>query len=369
MPDSKYFRLGYTIIILLVIIMLAVKVQFIFTPLVIIFQTLFFPFLISGVIFYLFRPIVLYLDHKKVPKTLSIVVLYILFIGIGTLLFFLIGPEIQKQFKTLIDNAPGIIETLQSKANEIRQSSWMSRFEENSNMTVEQATAKISDYFKSNVSNIGNGITGLIGILSSLATIIVTVPFIVFYLLKDSEGLSTKIARFFPLKANESKKILKDMDSALSSYIQGQAIICLIVGIMMYIGYLIIGVNYSLILAIVAMFTNVIPFIGPFLAIIPALIIGFIDSPFMAVKVLIVAIIVQQIDGNVSSPLIMGRKLDIHPLTIILLLLVAGSMGGLLFMILAVPVYAVLKVIVSHIYRLYQLHKIEKKQVLKIEED
>lgn len=135
---------------------------------------------------------------------------------------------------------------------------------------------------------------------------------------------------------------------------------------MMYIGYLIIGLDYSLVLASVAMLTNVIPFIGPFIAIIPALIIAFLTSPFMALKVLIVAVIVQQIDGNITSPYIMGRNLDIHPLTIILLLLVAGSLGGLLGMIIAVPVYAVLKVILSHAYRLYLLHK-NKERMLEVE--
>jgi predicted PurR-regulated permease PerM len=126
---------------------------------------------------------------------------------------------------------------------------------------------------------------------------------------------------------------------------------------MMYIGYLIIGLDYSILLAMFAMLTNVIPFLGPFIAVIPAVIVGFLDSPFMVVQVLIVVIVVQQIDGNVSSPLIMGKRLDIHPLTIILLLIVAGSMGGLLGMLLAVPTYAILKVICSHSYRLYLLRK------------
>ncbi|WP_409295233.1 AI-2E family transporter [Peribacillus sp. SCS-26] len=358
MPNSKFFRLGYGIIIFLVIIYLSTKVSFIFRPIQVLFQTLFIPFLISGVIYYLLRPIVVFLQRRKVPRALSILLIYLLFIGLGAILIILIGPELQQQFKGFIDNFPGLLDTLRQKIIGLRETKWFSRFEENDYVTIDQVTAKLNDFASTNVSNLGNRITNILGIITSIATVAVTVPFIVFYLLKDGQGAPNGVLRFLPyLQAKEAKKIIKDMDNALSAYIQGQALVSVIVGIMMYIGYLIIGIDYSLILATIAMLTNVIPFIGPFIAIIPALIIGFIASPFMAIKVVIVAIVVQQIDGNLSSPYIMGKRLDIHPLTIILLLLVAGSMAGLLGMILAVPFYAVLKVIISHTYRLYRLHK------------
>jgi predicted PurR-regulated permease PerM len=118
-------------------------------------------------------------------------------------------------------------------------------------------------------------------------------------------------------------------------------------------------VEYSLILALVAMLTNVIPFVGPFIGIIPALIVGFIESPMMMLKVIIVVVIAQQIESNLISPQIMGRALDVHPLTIILLLLVASSLGGVLGLILAVPTYAMLKVVVKHSYRLFRLRSSE----------
>ncbi|WP_108671630.1 AI-2E family transporter [Peribacillus acanthi] len=368
MPNSKLFRIGYGIIILLVIIFLSTKVDFIFRPLQVFFTTLFFPFLISGVLYYLFRPVVFYLHEKKVPKVLSIVLIYSLFAGLVTLGVFMIGPELQQQFNSLINNFPQLTEKLKEKVIALQQNEWFSRFEENEYVTLENISNYVRDYFNSNVADFGKRISGILEVVTSIITIIVTVPFIVFYLLKDSEGASNNVLKYLPyFQAKEARKIFKDMDSALSSYIQGQAVVCILVGVMMYIGYLIIGIEYSLILAFVAMFTNVIPFIGPFIAIVPALIIGFIDSPFMALKVMIVAVIVQQIDGNITSPYIMGKRLDIHPLTIILILLVAGSLGGLLGMILAVPFYAVMKVIISHTYRLYRLNKDQKEEIIKID--
>ena len=103
------------------------------------------------------------------------------------------------------------------------------------------------------------------------------------------------------------------------------------------------GVKYALILGLIIAVTNIIPYVGPFLGAAPAVIIAFLDSPTKALIALIIVVAVQQTDGNLLSPLIIGRRLNTHPLTIILLLIGAGSFGGILGMILAVPAYALLK--------------------------
>lgn len=148
---------------------------------------------------------------------------------------------------------------------------------------------------------------------------------------------------------------MRDMDEAISSYIQGQIIVSFCVGVLLYIAYFIIGLEYSLILAILAMVTNIIPVLGPFIGTIPALIVAFIHSPITALWVLLAVIIVQQIESNLISPQVMGRQLDVHPLTIILLLLAASQIAGLIGLILAVPTYAILKVVVKHTYGLIKL--------------
>src|SRR5699024_3136298 len=145
-------------------------------------------------------------------------------------------------------------------------------------------------------------------------------------------------------------KTLKDIDDVLSLYIRGQILISCILGLLLYIGYLIIGLNFALLLSVFALFMNIIPFIGPWIAFIPALIIGLFQDPMMVVWVSITTLIAQQIDSNLITPNVMGRTLNIHPLTIITILLAAGSLAGFFGILLAVPGYAVGKAIVSNVY-------------------
>lgn len=350
MPKSKFFLFCYGTILILTIIFLLTKVKFIFIPLTIVFKVLFFPFLIAGVLFYLFRPLVDFLESKKVPRFLGIILLYFSLIGVMVGIAFMVGPLLQEQLNAFIKNAPKMARALGTQW-EVFQNN-----RANFPPYVEDIIKSIMNSAETILLSIGNNIANLLGVVASVVLIAVIVPFILFYMLLEGNKAPNQLLKLLPpKKANEGRMILRDMNKALSTYVQGQLLVCLCVGIMVYIGYLIIGIDYSLILALVAMITNAIPFVGPFIGIIPAIIIALFDSPSMVFWVIVVVVIAQQIESNLISPQIMGRALDVHPLTIILLLLVAGNFGGVLALILAVPTYAIAKVIIKHSFRLYQL--------------
>src|SRR5690606_24418637 len=126
------------------------------------------------------------------------------------------------------------------------------------------------------------------------------------------------------------------------------------IGILLYIGYLIIGLDYAIILALIAAVTSVVPYLGPTIAISPAIIIAIVHSPFMLLKLAIVWVSVQFLEGNFISPNVMGKTMKIHPLTIIIVLLVAGNLFGLVGVILGIPGYAILKVIVQYLYEKFK---------------
>ncbi len=322
------------------------------------FQTLFIPFLIAGVLFYLLRPIVTFLHKQKIPKGLAIVFIYLGLIGIATGFVFLIGPILQRQLMNLVDNMPRLVNDLGAILIQIQDNEWIARYQETENFSIEGIIDNVTSYIMASIDFLSTNIAKLIGSVINFVLVFIIVPFMLFYLLKDGEKAPNQVLRFFPEKQQvEGRRILKDMDEALGSYIQGQIIVSFCVGVLMYIAFLIIGIEYSLILALVAMFTNVIPFVGPWIGTIPAVIVALIHSPIMVLWVLLAIVIVQQIESNLIAPQVMGKKLSIHPLTIIILILVGGRFAGFFGLLLAVPTYAASKVIVSHTYRLLKLRK------------
>ena len=199
---------------------------------------------------------------------------------------------------------------------------------------------------------------------------LITVPFILFYLLYEGEKLPKFILRIFPPRMrNEVGQVMKEMDKQVSSYILGQILVSICIGIMMTIGFLIIGLDYAFLLGILAMITSVVPYLGPAIAITPAVVIAIVTSPFMLVKLIIVWTVVQLIEGKFITPNIMGKSLSIHPITIIFVLLTAGSLFGVAGVILGIPGYALLKVLVTHLYTTFKkrYNRFEKDPVNKYE--
>ncbi|HEM1944019.1 TPA: AI-2E family transporter, partial [Listeria monocytogenes] len=171
------------------------------------------------------------------------------------------------------------------------------------------------------------------------------------YLLKDGKKLPDFLLKMLPVNGRaHTRQVLGEANHQISSYIRGQIIVSLCIGILLFIGYLIIGLPYALTLAIIAACTSIVPYLGPAIAITPAIIIAIVTSPWLLIKLIIVWCVVQLLEGKFISPQVMGKTLKVHPITILFVILVAGNLFGVLGVIFAVPGYAVLKVIVTHVF-------------------
>lgn len=251
-----------------------------------------------------------------------------------------------KQANNFVDNFPTIQREFQSYVNIALDQ--REKLPENVKDNINSVIKKANDYSGKIVTNAFSFVTQFISTLFLL----ILVPFFLIYMLKDHD-------RFIPFVASPFSgrrklfvvNLFKDIDKTLRSYIQGQVTVSFILGMLLLIGYLIIGLDYAVILAMWGMVTNLIPFLGPYLAIIPAIIIALIQKPIMVVYVIIIMTVAQQLEGNVITPNIMGKTLNIHPLTIITVILAAGNLGGFMAILVAVPTYAVVKTIVRNIYK------------------
>lgn len=197
-----------------------------------------------------------------------------------------------------------------------------------------------------------------IGSTLNMLLIAFIIPFLAFYILKDFKLIEKSVITFVPKSHRKSMiRLLLDIDFALGNYIRGQLLVAAIVGVLAYLGYWLIGMPYALLLAgIVAVF-NIVPYLGPFFGAAPAILMAATVSWKMVLYVVIVNTVVQILEGNVVSPQVVGRTLHMHPLSIILALLIGGELAGIVGLILAVPCFAVLKVIFQHVSQYYVRRK------------
>ncbi|MBQ0139526.1 MAG: AI-2E family transporter [Kurthia sp.] len=350
-----------TIILIGIALFLYQRVGFIFTPIIVFFHTVILPVILSVIAFYLLRPVLKLLMKWKVPKIWGIVLLYFIVIGLITLLVTLVVPFLKDQFMNLFSEFPQyfmqLVNNIQHFVEDSRFTSTLDKYDIDLNEAITQIGNDLVNTVKDVAGNLGTGlassITGFVSTLTGIVLAIVTVPFILFYLLKDGEKLPKAFLKLVPPAARkDTQHILKDADHQISSYIQGQLIVSFCIGVMVTIGFLIIGLDYAIPLGFLAMITSVVPYLGPIIAITPAAIIAIVTAPFMILKLAIVWTVVQLIEGKFISPQVMGKSLHVHPITIIFVLLTAGSLFGVPGVVLGIPGYAVLKVLVSHLWNI-----------------
>lgn len=321
------------------------------------------PILLAGILFYLLNPIVKLLQRVKIARfhfnrTGAVAVIFlalagILVGGIGWLV-----PRLIQQVANLMNHIPAIVRIIQQGLNDTN--THLSHIEWLRNVDFQQYADQLekglSNYAQTFMNGLTNGLGTVIGLATSVTIVAVTVPVMLFYMLKDGPKLMPAIRRLLPEKhADQTMTLLVKMSQTLSRYIGGQVIECLFVGTFTSIGFSLIGEKYALLLGIFAGMCNIIPYVGPYIGVLPALIVGLENGLMQVIAVLIVTVIVQQVDGNFVYPNVIGRSLNIHPLTIIVILLVAGNIAGLIGMILGVPLYAVVKVVVGYIYHIWRL--------------
>ncbi|MGX7124630.1 AI-2E family transporter [Enterococcus viikkiensis] len=343
------------VLLLLLITLVFTKVSYLFEPIGQFFAIVGLPVVIAGILYYLMNPVVNFLERKGIKRSIGIVLLFIVVVALIAWGIVVIVPMIREQVGSLIKSMPGYFDTITDKANEIFKDRSFQPFQEHIESSLQKLLESLTEITQ-NVSRVT--LQGLGNVVSTLATVVIaliTAPIILFFLLKDGDKLAPYLLKFLPDKTREpTLRVLTEMNSQLASYIRGQLTVAFAVAVMFIIGFSIAGLNYAITLGILAGFLNLIPYLGSFLAMIPVIFIAIVTSPFMLVKVIIVFAIEQTIEGRIVSPLVLGNQLEIHPVTIMFVLLTAGKIFGISGVILGIPFYAVAKVVVIHIFEWYK---------------
>lgn len=345
---SKFLYWLLITLILLAVVYLFTLISPLFQSIFSFFKSVLAPFLIALLISYVLNPIVTMLNRKKMPRPLAVLLIYIVFFSSLTIILINTIPIFVTQLKDLAEHLPEV--TTKMKA-------WMDGYNNHKNSLPQSVQTGIENSLNQIEASISQSITNMLGsIRGTLDTLFIAfiVPFLAFYMMKDFKIMEKTVVTILPSKhRKETIKLLRNIDEALGNYIRGQFLVCIVVGTLALIGYWLIGLPYPLLMASFVAVMNIIPYVGPFIGATPALLLAATLSWKMILYVAIVNLIVQILEGNVVSPQIVGRTLHIHPLFIIFALLVGGELAGIIGLILAVPVFAVLKVITQHMFLHY----------------
>lgn len=343
------------VLLVLLIINLFTRVSYLFTPVLQFLAIVGLPIILAGILYYLMNPVVDFAEKKGIRRIYSIIALFVLVIGLLAWGIIVIVPKIQEQTLSFVDNFPQYVKVVERTVNDLFSDPIFSQVQEQLTASGEKfmnsLTEVIQNVSKTTFQNLGN----FFGAVASIVVAVITMPFILFYLLKDGRKLGPYVVSFLPIKLRKpTLKVLGEMNDQVSSYIRGQLTVAFAVAIMFMIGFSIIGLDYAITLGIAAGFLNLIPYLGSFLALVPAVFLGIVGGPVLLVKVLVVFVIEQTIEGRVISPLVLGSQLSIHPVTILLVLLTSGKLFGLVGVILGIPAYAAIKVVISNVFEWYK---------------
>lgn len=309
------------------------------------------PLAVAGVIAYLLDPLVDALERRKVPRARAILLVFFIATMLLLALLGTVIPQLVVEIGQLINELPQHLQTLQNKISQWLQNSaagqrardiWDSQFRHQiADWLSTTAVPVMSGWLIERAGKIASWVGLLIGLF--------LVPVYTFYFLLEKQGIKRSWTDYLPLKESRWKEefvfIIRSVNDSLIVFFRGQVLVAMCVGILTTLGFLLIGLNYAVVLGVMTGVLGIVPYLGVMVSFVPAIVLGIIQ--FGDWRVLLVAaifVLVQTLEGLVISPKIIGDRVGLHPLTVIIAVMIGTSlMGGILGGILAIPLTAALR--------------------------
>lgn len=303
------------------------------------------PFFIGIVVAWLFNPFVNMLEKKGIKRIFSVIITYLIILAMIALVISLIIPLIYDQISDLSETVPSIIKNIQNIVNGI-----IDKFNKIDGFDTEVLKQKllsgISDYGEGLYTSLPNIVVDFIkSFITGIGTFFLGL-LIGFFLLLGFKDVNDSIILIIPERFHKSaKNLLGKINKTLRGYVNGALFDASIILVACAICFTIFGLKSALLFALFCAIMNVIPYAGPYIGAVPALLVGFSQSPSIGFAVLISIVVIQTIEGNILSPIVMSKTTNVKPVAIIIGLLVFGHFFGIVGMILSTPIIGVGKVI------------------------
>lgn len=304
-------------------------------------------FILAALLTYLLNPLVNAIERRSTPRIYAILLAYLAFSFVVTGIFLHVIPRIIKQLYGLEAAIPLYIAQTQQIIESVQNRYSGLNIPDGVRQVIDQRVIMLEEYVLQWVRTAVSVLIGLVGYVFKL----LLAPVLAFYLLKDLDLITKKVVAWLPLNFKcEITALFKEINRVLASFIRGYFLVAAIVSAMTTIAMALLGVDFALMLGLIAGITELIPYFGPVIGAVPAIGVALLKSKWLAIKVAVAFIIIHQLEGNIISPKIMGDRVGLNPLLVILSLLAGGELYGLLGMLLAIPFAAVLKVLLSFAY-------------------
>lgn len=319
---------------------------------IVIFISLYFIYLISDVLILFFVALVFssgldpwvdWLKKRKLPRSISVLLLYLIVFSILTLVLYSLIPPIIKEVNDMSNNFPRYLESISSRYSDLKDYSAKYGLLDN----VKGFLDFVSGYLSTTASGIFFTVTNIFGGIFSFILILV----LTFYMVVEESAMKKLVWSIAPERHQPYlMHLINRVQIKIGYWLRGQLILALTLAIMAYIGLLILGVNYALILAVLVGLFSFIPYMGAILGSIPTLLIAFTQSSLLAVLVIILFYIIHFIEGNFLYPKIMEKAVGLNPIISILAMLAGFKLAGFIGAILSIPVTAAVAVFIKDVF-------------------
>ncbi|WP_227765892.1 AI-2E family transporter [Zhaonella formicivorans] len=306
-----------------------------------------FPFILAIILAYVLNPLVELLEQYKIRRLYGIIVVYATVLGLLFLVGFYGVPVIVKQLTAFGEKIPYYTSEAQSRLRDFYRDYQRFNIPESLRESIDQNIVNFQLQLTQLLSKL---VTGIFNIFSQIFSFIIA-PILAFYLLKDKDEISKSIVQSIPV-ANRSEllSLWEEIDTVLLKFIRGHLLVATLVGAATALGLALIGMDFPLLFGIISGITNIIPYFGPIIGAVPAILLALLQSETLALYVILVMAVVQQLESNLISPRILGQSVGLHPLLVIFVLLAGGELWGLVGMLIAVPLTAVLRILIGYLF-------------------
>ena len=303
------------------------------------------PVLASAVIAYLLEGVVVWLQRFRLPRLVSVLVVFVTFILFVTAIMFGLLPQVSKQLTQLLQQVPSMLATGQESL--LRLPAMYPEL-----VTPDQITALISS-IKTEIGTLGQEIlslslTSVVGVITVMVYFIL-VPLLVFFFLKDKDKIIAWFIQYFPEDRGIADEVWSELDQQISNYVRGKFWEILIIGSASFVAFSILGLNYAALLAVIVGLSVIIPYIGATVVTIPVLAVAWFQWGWSSdfIYLAITYFVIQALDGNVLVPLLFSEVVNLHPVAIIVAILVFGGLWGFWGVFFAIPLGTLVKAVLT----------------------